>query len=93
MAPVNGADFRIETLPIAPPASEYPHRARRSQLSHLVERGAFDGGLDVLAVKGQPPELSSERLSLLKTLSAKETLANSSTCNPAHCCGGYLMGP
>ena len=66
---VNGADFQTETLPIAPPASEYPHRARRSQPNHLVERGAFDDGLDVLTVKRPPPELSSGRL--LKVLSRK----------------------
>ena len=69
VVPVNGADFQTETLPIAPPASEYPHRARRSQPNHLVERGAFDDGLDVLTVKRPPPELSSGRL--LKVLSRK----------------------
>jgi hypothetical protein len=41
-------------------APKHSQRVRHSQSGHLVEHGAFDGGLDPLIVKGPRPKLPSE---------------------------------
>src|SRR5260370_14367847 len=42
------------------PAPKHSQRVRHSQSGHLVEHGAFDGGLDPLILKGPRPKLPFE---------------------------------